>query len=95
MAFLQIERGNRRGALKIFRRGLPKLRGLAELCQGIKVGAFRTRAEQIHRELSALGPEQPVEAAGISFPDVEFDNPYGVEKPEALGITLPGEGEGE
>ncbi|MCY3707342.1 MAG: DUF309 domain-containing protein [Caldilineaceae bacterium] len=95
VAFLQIERGNRRGALKMFRRGLPKLRGLAELCQGINVGAFRTRAEQIHRELSALDPEQPVEAAGISFPDVEFGNPYGVEKPEALGITLPGEGEGE
>ena len=95
VAFLQIERGNRRGALKMFRRGLPKLRGLAELCQGIKVGAFRTKAEQIHRELSALGPEQPVETAGISFPDVDFDNPYGAENPEELGITLPGEGEGE
>ena len=91
VAFLQIERGNRRGALKLFRRGLPKLRGLAEVCQGINVGSFRTKAEQIHRALSALDPEQPVETAGISFPDVEFENPYGAEKPEDLGITLPGD----
>ena len=95
VAFLQIERGNRRGALKMFRRGLPKLRGLAEVCQGIKVGALRTKAEQIHRELSALGPEQQVETVDIAFPDVDFDNPYGAEKPEDLGITLPGEGDGD
>ena len=91
VAFLQIERGNRRGALKLFRRGLPKLRGVADVCQGIKVGVFRTKAEQIHRALSALDPEQPVETSGISFPDVEFENPYDAEKPEDLGITLPGE----
>ena len=91
VAFLQIERGNRRGALKLFRRGLPKLRGVADVCQGISVGEFRTKAEQIHRALSAVDPEQPVETAGISFPDVEFENPYDAEKPEDLGITLPGE----
>ncbi len=91
VAFLQMERGNRRGALKMFRRGLPKLRGLAEECQGICVGAFRTAAEQIHRELSELGPEEPVETGGISFPKVKFDNPYGAATPEDLGITLPGE----
>ncbi len=95
VAFLQMERGNRRGALKMFRRGLPKLRGLAEVCQGIRVGAFRSKAERIHRALSALGPEAPVETAGISFPDVDFDNPYGAERPEELGIVLPGEEEGD
>lgn len=89
VAFLQMERGNRRGALKMFRRGLPKLRGLADVCQGITVGAFRSSAEQLHRELSALGPEQPVEATGFSFPIVEFENPYGAKKPEDLGISLP------
>ncbi len=91
VAFLQLERGNRRGALKLFRRGLPKLRGLAEVCQGINVGAFRTKAEQIHRELSTMDPEQPVETADISFPEVNFENPYDAEKPEDLGISLPGE----
>lgn len=92
VAFLQIERGNRRGALKMFRRGLPKLRGLADVCQGIEVGAFRAASEQIHRELSELGPEEPVEDSGYSFPKVEFDNPYGVTRPDDLGIVLPDEG---
>ncbi|MDE0199285.1 MAG: DUF309 domain-containing protein [Caldilineaceae bacterium] len=95
VAFLQMERGNRRGALKMFRRGLPKLRGLADVCQGIEVGAFRAASEQIHRELSELGPEEPVEKSGYSFPKVEFDNPYDAATPADLGIVLPGEGEAE
>jgi len=92
VAFLQIERGNRRGALKMFRRGLPKLRGLADVCQGIEVGAFRAASEQIHRELSELGADEPVEESRYSFPKVEFDNPYGATRPDDLGIILPDEG---
>lgn len=92
VAFLQIERGNRRGALKMFRRGLPKLRGVADVCQGIEVGAFRAASEQIHRELSEQGPEEPVGIAGITFPEVVFDNPYGAIRPDDLGIILPDEG---
>lgn len=95
VAFLQMERGNRRGALKMFRRGLPKLRGLAEECQGIGVGNFRSSAEHIHRQLSELGPGQPVEINDSSFPSVEFINPYTGETAEELGIELPGEGETE
>lgn len=91
VAFLQMERGNRRGALKMFRRGLPKLRGLADVCQGISVGTFRTTAEQIHRKLSEQDPKEPVDAAVVFFPKVEFDNPFGAATPEELGITLPEE----
>ena len=93
VAFLQMERGNRRGALKMFRRGLPKLRGVADVCQGIRVEAFRAASEQIHRELSDQGPGEPVLASGTCFPKVEFDNPYDAATPEDLGIILPGEGE--
>jgi len=89
VAFLQMERGNRRGALKMFRRGLPKLRGVADVCQGIKVGAFRSASEQIHRELSEQGPGEPVLSSGASFPRVEFKNPYGAATPDDLGIILP------
>ncbi len=92
VAFLQMERGNRRGALKMFRRGLPKLRGLADVCQGIEVGAFRAASEQIHRELSELDSDEPVEESRYSFPKVEFDNPYGATRPDDLGIILPDEG---
>jgi CheY-like chemotaxis protein len=95
VAFLQMERGNRRGALKMFRRGLPKLRGLADECQGINVAAFRTTAEHIHRMLSELGPGQSVEISDSSFPKFEFNNPYGGETPEELGVTLPDENETE
>ena len=95
VAFLQLERGNRRGALKMFRRGLPKLRGLADECQGINVAAFRTTAEHIHRMLSELGPDQSVEITDSSFPKVEFNNPYGGETPEELGVTLSDENETE
>lgn len=91
VAFLQMERGNRRGALKMFRRGLPKLRGLADVCQGISVGEFRRSAEQIHRELSELSPDAPVESEGLSFPKVQFDNPFGANTPEELAIALPEE----
>ena len=94
VAFLQMERGNRRGALKMFRRGLPKLRGLADVCQGINVAGLRDAAERIHRQLSERRPDQAVDIAGLSFPEVEFSNPYGAERPEELGIVLPGEGEG-
>ena len=95
VAFLQMERGNRRGALKMFRRGLPKLRGLANECQRINVAAFRTTAEQIHRSLAEVGQDQPFDQSATSFPKIEFINPYGGETPEELGVMLPGESETE
>ncbi len=91
VAFLQIERGNRRGALKMFRRGLPKLRGLADQCQGIGVGPFRAASEKIHRRISELEPELPVDASDMNFPKLDFSNPYGGEVPEDLGVQLPEE----
>ncbi len=89
VAFLQIERGNWRGALKLFRRGLPRLRELPAVCQGVDVAGFRTAAEAIHAEVTALGPEQLAEFDTSRFPLIRFENPYGVEDIDALGIELP------
>lgn len=89
VAFLQIERGNWRGALKLFRRGLPRLRDLPAICQGVDVAEFRTAAETIHAEVTALGPERLAEFDTSRFPLIRFENPYGVEEIEALGIDLP------
>jgi len=89
VAFLQIERGNWRGALKLFRRGLPRLRELPAVCQGVDVAGFRTAAEAIHAEVTALGPEQLAEFDTSRFPLIRFENPYGVEEIDALGIDLP------
>ncbi len=93
VAFLQMEKGNRRGALKMFRRGLPKLRGLAGHCQGVDVAALREAAELIHRRLSEQDAGEPLNVAGYSFPKVAFDNPYDSQRPEELGIVLPEQGE--
>lgn len=89
VAFLQIERGNWRGALKLFRRGLPRLRELPAVCQGVDVAGLRTAAETIHAEVTALGPERLVEFDRSRFPVIHFENPYGVEEVDALGIDLP------
>ena len=70
LAFLQIERGNWQGALKMFRRGLPKLRALPARCQGIDLATFRAAAEAIHREVSELGPERLAEFDQHKFPQI-------------------------
>lgn len=57
LAFLQIERGNWAGAVKMLRRGLPKLRRLPPVCQGIQLVSFIATAEEIHATLVTLGPE--------------------------------------
>lgn len=72
VAFLQIQRGNWTGALKMFRRGLPRLRTLPPVCQGVNIAAFRNAAEAIHAEVSALGPERLAEFDQCRFPQIEF-----------------------
>jgi hypothetical protein len=76
VAFLQIERGNWAGAIKMFRRGLPRLRDLPDVCQGVQVGKFRAEAEAIHDEISKLGPERLAEFDQAKFPQIDFHNPY-------------------
>lgn len=72
VAFLQIERGNWIGAVKMFRRGLPRLRTLPPVCQGINIAALRNAAEAIHAEVTALGPARMAEFDQGRFPRIEF-----------------------
>jgi uncharacterized protein len=72
VAFLQIERNNWAGAVKMFRRGLPRLRSLPPVCQGVALAPFRTSAEQIHREITTLGPERLHEFDQARFPRLEI-----------------------
>jgi predicted metal-dependent hydrolase len=72
VAFLQIERGNWAGALKLLRRGLPRLRGLPAVCQGVQIGKLRAAAEAIHAELIQLGPDRLHEFDPRRFPKIEF-----------------------
>jgi len=73
VAFLQIQRGNWPGAIKVFRRGLPKLRGLPPICQGIHVGELRTVAEELHTEISALEPTHLVSFDQTRFPKIRYE----------------------
>ena len=73
VAFLLIQRGKWAGAVKMFRRGLPRLRGLPDICQGIHIAPPRTQAEAIHREISALGREGMVNFDQGKFPKIEVE----------------------
>lgn len=57
VAFHHVEDGNYRGAVKMLRRGLPRLRGLPATCQTLDVASLRQAARAVHDELVALGPE--------------------------------------
>lgn len=72
VGFLQIERGNWAGAIKMLRRGLPRLRALPPVCQGVQIDAFRRRAEEIHAEITALGPEGLASFDRSRFPQIEY-----------------------
>ncbi len=72
VAFLQIERANWAGAIKMFRRGLPRLRALPEQCMGIDIASFRRAAETIHLEVTKLGPERLDEFDQAQFPSIEM-----------------------
>lgn len=58
VAFYQIEEGNQRGAVKMLRRGLLRLRTLPPVCQTLDVARLRRAARSVHDQLVALGPER-------------------------------------
>jgi hypothetical protein len=72
VAFYQIERDNWAGALKLFRRGLPRLRDLPPICQGIDLATFRAESEAIHQEVVALGPKKLAEFDRSRFPKIRL-----------------------
>jgi CheY-like chemotaxis protein len=73
VAFLQIERENWAGAIKMFRRGLPRLRDLPPVCQGVELEPFRRAAEAIHAEITALGPDGLAGFDRSRFPRISID----------------------
>ncbi|MCA9869259.1 MAG: DUF309 domain-containing protein [Anaerolineae bacterium] len=58
VSFYQIEESNYRGAVKMLRRGLLRLRPLPPVCQTLDVARLRREARAVHDELVALGPER-------------------------------------
>ena len=61
VAFYHLERGNIAGAVKVFRRGLPRLRDLPEECQGVTVAALYRAARAVYDRTLTLGPDRAAE----------------------------------
>lgn len=57
VAYLQIERGNFRGALKMFLRVRQWLEPLPAVCRSVDVAELRASAAQVQAALEALGPD--------------------------------------
>ncbi len=58
VALHHLQQQNHVGAIKMFRRGLPRLRGLPEICQGVHVAELAAAARTIHDAVVALGADQ-------------------------------------
>lgn len=72
VAFFHMENNNWSGAVKLFRRGLPKLRNLPEVCQGVEIGMFYRQADSIHREISSMGAESLKSFDRSRYPQIHF-----------------------
>jgi hypothetical protein len=58
VAYLQIERGNYNGALKMFLRVRQWIDPLPERCRGVEVARLRADAKAAYEHLQALGRER-------------------------------------
>jgi predicted metal-dependent hydrolase len=72
VAYLQIERGNYRGAVKMFLRMRQWLEPLPDVCRGVKVEQLRVDARRVEESLIELGEERVGELNRELFKPVHF-----------------------
>lgn len=70
VAFHHLKRRNYAGAIKLLRRGLPRLRDLPAVCQGVHVAALAAAAHAVHDAAVALGPERIGEIDLTALPQI-------------------------
>ncbi len=70
VACYQIERRHLPGALKLFERGLRRLRPFAPECMGIDVARLIADAQRLRDEAMRLGPERLAELDRSLFPRI-------------------------
>jgi uncharacterized protein len=75
IAYLQIERGNYTGALKMFHRARRWLDPLPDRCRGVQVEQLRQDAQRAQAALKALGRDRMAEFDHALFRPVVFQNP--------------------
>ncbi len=67
---LHLQRGNYRGALKVYRRSRRWLDPWPETVAGIAVGALRRDLAQLMAAVRRLGPERSAAFAHLTFPQI-------------------------
>jgi len=71
VGFHHLRRGNYAGAVKVLDRGLARLRGLPEACQGVRVAELADAARSVYDRVIELGPDRVREFDVSSLPRVE------------------------
>jgi len=75
VAYLQIERGNYSGALKMFLRMRQWIDPLPELCRGVEVAQLRADARRVYDQILALGRASIAEFDRSMFQPVRYTIP--------------------
>jgi uncharacterized protein len=70
VAFHHLRNDNIPGAIKMLRRGLPRLRDLPEVCQGVHVAELARAARIIHDQIAASGKERVEQISSESLPTI-------------------------
>jgi len=73
VALHHLKARNYGGAVKVFRRGLSRLRGLPEVCQKVRVADLANAARGIHDDVVAVGPEGLVELDLSTLPKISVE----------------------
>ena len=81
VAYLQIERLNYNGALKMFLRLRQWIDPLPSPCRGVDVARLRQDARQVHQALLALGPDRIATFDCSLFQPVHYDLPPAPDSP--------------
>jgi predicted metal-dependent hydrolase len=81
VAFHHLLHDNYPGAIKMFRRGLPRLRTLPDVCQGVEVMQFREAARRVYNVMSEAGPDALTQWDSAMLPKITL-----VESPQAPGV---------
>ncbi len=74
VAYLQIERGNYHGAVKMFWRVRQWIDPLPDICRGVDIAQLRSDAEQVRVSLMALGSERIGDFDKSLFKQVSFQH---------------------
>lgn len=75
VAFLQVERGNFRGATKMCLRVRQWLEPLPDVCRGVDVAHLRRVVDELQEALTAVGPDGMGQLDRALFQPVKYHNP--------------------